>query len=105
MFDPESRTWQPLPDMKHRRAQLGVAAVAGGMVAVGGTGTYWTPEGDDNGSGDDDDDFGPDELYDEESGRWLELPHPMAKPRKAAQLVSVPPAALVGAPGAAAQQP
>ena len=32
----------------------------------------------------------PDELFDEESGRWFELPHPMAQPRSVARVVSLP---------------
>jgi hypothetical protein len=35
------------------------------------------------------------ELFDEESGRWLALPHPMAEPRRWTQLVSVPASALL----------
>ena len=41
-----------------------------------------------------------DELFDEASGRWFELPHPMAQPRRQACVVSLPAAAL--APPAAA---
>jgi uncharacterized protein (DUF2384 family) len=37
----------------------------------------------------------PPELFDEESRRWLTLPHAMVEPRKATGLVSVPAAALV----------
>ena len=47
-----------------------------------------------------------DELFDEASGRWFELPHPMAEPRRSTSLVSLPAAALaapaVGAAAAAA---
>ena len=42
----------------------------------------------------------PAELFDEASGRWFELPHPMAEPRYAESVVSLPAAAL--APAAAA---
>ena len=38
VFDPGSQTWQPLPPMAHGRANHGVVAVAGGVVAVGGRG-------------------------------------------------------------------
>ena len=37
------------------------------------------------------------ELFDEESGRWATLPHPMAQPRASAQLVSLPASALLQA--------
>ena len=50
----------------------GAAAVAGGLV-VGGC-----PE-----------------LYDEESGRWVTLPHAMVEPGRKSGLISVPAAALV----------
>ena len=82
-FDPEARTWQPLPPMAHARSNHGVVAVPGGLalVAVGG--------GDE-----------PNELFDEASGRWFELPHPMAEPRREVHLVSLPAAALA-APAAA----
>ena len=39
-------------------------------------------------------DDNPNELYDEESGRWFKLPHAMVKPRHSTGLVSVPAAAL-----------
>eukprot|EP01045_Picozoa_sp_COSAG04_P022555 COSAG04_NODE_2566_length_3917_cov_2.125196_4_plen_368_part_00 len=86
-FDPVARTWQPLQPMAHGRRQHGVVAVAGGLVAVGGR-----PEGE------------PAELFDEASGRWFELPHPMAQPRTRARLVTVPASALAqpAVPGAAA---
>ena len=37
------------------------------------------------------------DLFDEERGRWLALPHPMAQPRGATQLVSLPASALQAA--------
>ena len=37
------------------------------------------------------------DLFDEESGRWLELPHPMAQPCECTQLVSLPASALQAA--------
>ena len=43
----------------------------------------------------------PHELFDEASGRWFELPHPMTEPRAAAHVVSLPAAALTP-PAAAA---
>ena len=83
-FDPEVQTWQPLPPMAHGRYDHGVVAVAGGLLAVGGAGNAYVP----------------DELFDEASGRWFELPHPMADPRSMARVVSLPVSAL--APAAAA---
>ena len=84
-FDPEARTWQPLPPMAHARAWHGLVAVAGGLLAVGGNATA------------------PAELFDEATGRWFELPHPMAEPRRSACVVSLPAAALAApAAGAAA---
>ena len=74
-FDLEARTWQPLPPMAHGRWRHGVVAVAGGLLAMGGT-------------------HAPDELFDEASGRWFELPHPMAQPRRRARVVSIPASAL-----------
>ena len=44
----------------------------------------------------------PDELFDEASGRWFELPHPMAEPRNEAHVVSLPAAALAPPTAAAA---
>eukprot|EP01052_Picozoa_sp_SAG31_P008876 SAG31_NODE_455_length_15433_cov_4.248728_11_plen_328_part_00 len=85
-FDPEAQTWQPLPPMARYRQGHGVVAVAGGLLALGGS-----------------TDDGPDELFDEASGRWFELPHPMAEPRKYARVLSLPKKALmVPPPGAAA---
>ena len=43
-----------------------------------------------------------DELFDEASGRWFELPHPKAEPRWQACVVSLPAAALTAASAAAA---
>ena len=91
--DPEARTWQPLPLMAHARDGHGVAAVAGGLLAVGGAGYAFSEH--------DGEQMAPDELFDEASGRWFELPHPMAEERRTACLVSLPAAALA-APAAAA---
>ena len=60
--------------MAHKHGNISAVAVAGGLLAVGAT---------------------PPELYDEESERWVTLPHAMAGRRKATGLVSVPAAALV----------
>jgi len=40
------------------------------------------------------------ELLDEESGRWLKLPYPMAQPRSHTQLFSLPASALQAAAAA-----
>ena len=74
--------------MAHARDFHGVVAVAGGLLAVGGA----RLEGN----------VPPDELFDEASGRWFELPHPMAQPRILANLVPLPVAALAPAAPAAA---
>jgi hypothetical protein len=54
-------------------------AVAGGLLAVGGGHTM-------------------SELYDEETGRWLTLPHKMVEERITVGSVSVSAAALSAAP-------
>ena len=59
---------------------------AGGLVAVGGSRTA------------------PNELFDEASGRWFELPHPMAQPRWTTCAVSLPAAAARKAARQAARQ-
>ena len=76
-FDRVEQTWHPLPPMAHARAGHGLVAVAGGMLAVGGTLK----------------DGAPNELFDEASGRWFKLPHPMAHPRLTTCAVSLPAAA------------
>ena len=78
-----AQTWQPLPPMAHAREEPGAAAVAGGLVVAGGALSPFG-EGADV----------PDELYDEASGRWFELPHAMAEPRLSTRAVSLPAAAL-----------
>ena len=95
VFDPEARTWTPLPSSGSRASansalrqlgNCGVAPVAGGLVAI----TWYAPKSHI-------------ELFDEESGRWFVLPHPMAELRRKAVAVSVPVAALtLPAAGAAA---
>jgi hypothetical protein len=80
-FDPVTRTWEPLPEMLSKRANPAVVPVAGGMIVAGRETA---------------------ELFDEESGWWLALPHPMAQPRGATQLVSLPASALQSALQAAA---
>jgi hypothetical protein len=75
VFDPAKCQWEPLgAEMAHERVSIQAVAVAGGLLAVAVT---------------------PPELFDEESRRWLTLPHAMVEPRKATGLVSVPAAALV----------
>ena len=75
-FDPVKRTWEPLPEMAAERANTAAVPVAGGIVAAGMEKV---------------------DLFDEESGRWLTLPHPMTEPRLITQLVSLPASALQGA--------
>eukprot|EP01046_Picozoa_sp_COSAG06_P015396 COSAG06_NODE_985_length_11197_cov_12.342314_2_plen_506_part_00 len=75
VFDPVKREWEPLgAEMAHKHGNIGAVAVAGGLLAVG---------------------VNPPELYDEESGRWVTLPHAMVEPGRKSGLISVPAAALV----------
>jgi N-acetylneuraminic acid mutarotase len=75
VFDPAKREWKPLgAEMTHKHGNISAVAVAGGLIVVGGENT---------------------ELYDEESGRWVTLPHGIADKRKGAGLVSVPVAPVV----------
>ena len=67
------RTWEPLPEMWSKRANPAVVPVADGMIVAAKERV---------------------ELFDEESGRWLTLPHPMAQPRGTTQLVSLQAASL-----------
>ena len=73
--------------------------MAGGLLVVGGyTQTAVSPS-----------ETAPAELFDEASGRWFELPHPMAQARSGCSVVSLPAAALepalAAAGGAAAAGP
>ena len=110
VFDPEAQTWQPLPSMARARSGHGLAAVAGGLVAVGGDISEVENPNEDEGGDvlDEDPEDMRDELFDEASGRWFELPHQMIQPRQDAHAVSLPAAALsppaagVGAANAAA---
>ena len=77
VFDPVKREWEPLgAEMAHAHSNISAVAVVGGVLAMGGV-----PEI-------------PPELYDEQTRRWLKLPHAMVEPRDGAGLVSVPVAAL-----------
>jgi len=80
-FDPVKQTWEPLPEMVEGRAAPAAEPVAGGLIVAG----YETVE-----------------LFDEESGRWLILPHPMAHLRLSTQLASLPASALQAAVAAGA---
>ena len=79
-----------MPKMATGQACHALVAVPGGMVAVGSDAV-----GGDAGAA---------ELFDEESGRWIALPHAMAALRDGgARVVSVPASAFaVPAAGAAA---
>ena len=102
VFDPATGRWEELSDIVNLRSHHAVVAVAGGMVAIGGTGGHgavttalWEEE--------EEEEEAAAELFDEESGRWFELPHAMATSRSAiARMVSVPVSALVGPPPVAA---
>ena len=74
-FDPVKRTREPLPETAETIGNAAAAPVAGGMIVVGREKVI---------------------LFDEESGRWLLLPHSMARPRVGAtQMVSLPASALL----------
>ena len=81
IFDPVTRDWKPLPEMKHERdgTDFATSAVSGGMVFV----KYHTSSHIFT------------ELYDEASERWFELPHEMPPQLGMGSLVLVPTAALV----------
>ena len=86
-YDPVKQTWEPLPEIPEIsetaivRNSVSAEPVAGGMIVVGDETA---------------------ELFDEEIGRWLTLPHAMAQPREFTQLVSLPASALQSAAAAAA---
>ena len=84
-FDLESRTWQALPPMAGAR-HPDVVVVAGGLVAAVAK--------DVNAFDDEEPALARDELFDEASGRWFELPHRMAERRTEVCAVSLPASAL-----------
>lgn len=93
-FDTRTSQWQPLPDMQSGRFMHAVVAVPGGLLAIGGTAVPELPAS-----------WAPDELFDEASQQWFELPHPMQVPRRsatAALLLPRRPPLRAGAAAAAA---
>ncbi len=81
-FNPASLTWRvKRSDMAFARGIPGLAVVPGGVVVAGSQNQM-------------DQNTANVELYDEDTGKWLRLPHPMTKPRVAASLVALPAAAL-----------
>ena len=88
LFDPEEGTWQPmaLPPSDPGRHSYGMVAVSGGLLLLGGP---WAAIAE-----------APNRLFDEASGRWFALPHPMAEPRYDTTAVLLPAAAFaaVGVP-------
>ena len=82
IFDLETRTWSALPPMELERSEFSAVPVAGGMLVSGQSSEEI-------------------ELYDEESERWFELPHPMIKPR--IDTVALPVAVLAQHQAAARQ--
>ena len=81
VYDPVKREWEPLgAEMAQEYGIASATAVAGGLLVMGLAGRP--------------------ELFDEESGRWLTLPHANAEPRQATGLISLPAAALVAAAAA-----
>jgi hypothetical protein len=74
VFDHVKREWEPLgAEMAHAHGNISAVSVAGGLLAVGVN----SPE-----------------LYEEETGRWITLPHAMIAKRQGVGLASVPAAAL-----------
>jgi hypothetical protein len=78
VFDPVKCEWAPLGAEMASISDISAVTVCGGLVVVGAT-----------------EDDEPNELYDEQSGRWFELPHAMVEPRFGTGLVLLPAAALV----------
>lgn len=71
MFDYVRRKWEPLgAEMTQKHRDISIVPVAGGLIVAGGS---TVPE-----------------MYDEESGRWVKLPHQMVEQREAGELISVP---------------
>ena len=92
VFDPVTHEWGPLgpaaAKMASKHDNLSTVAVPGGLVLVG---VDQVAKGDKVCN----------ELYDEESERWFQLPHPMVHAREGAGLALVPVAAMVAAAAAA----
>jgi hypothetical protein len=78
VFDPVKREWEPLgAEMAYQHFNISTMAVAGGLIAVGGTAKP--------------------ELYQEECGRWFSLPRRTLRARAKLSnvgLVSMPATAL-----------
>lgn len=109
VFDPVTRGWRPLgpaaasprrrrwiagrprpaagAEMAFEHGNLSIVAVPGGLVLVG-----VKNNNDCN------------ELYDEESEQWFQLPHPMVHAREGAGLALAPVAAMVAGAAAAASR-
>ena len=78
VFDPVKREWEPLGvEMANESFDRNTVAVAGGLLTVPAAVGVTRPE-----------------LYEEETGRWIALPHAMIAKRQGVGLVSVPAAAL-----------
>ena len=96
LFDPVTMTWRSvqISHMNFVRGTPGCAAVPGGAIVVGGLVEEEGGEGiqqryqQTNATN---------ELYDEESGKWLKLPHAMAKPRVTCRLITLPAAVFAQA--------
>ena len=58
-------------------------------------------DGQDEDEDEEDEEMPADELFDEASGRWFALPHPMDEPRRSTTAVLLPAAALAPPPGGA----
>jgi hypothetical protein len=80
VFDHVKREWEPLgEEMEYERDNISAVTVPGGLVVAG---VQPCPL------------LHPNEMYDEESGRWFTLPHAMVEQRNSTGLASVPAAAL-----------
>jgi hypothetical protein len=85
VFDHVKREWEPLgEEMEYERDNISAVTVPGGLVVAGVQQSVQTSARL----------LHPNEMYDEESGRWFTLPHAMVEQRNSTGLASVPAAAL-----------
>ena len=96
LFDPVTMTWRSenISHMNYVRGAPGCVAVPGGAIVVGG---LVEEEGGEGIQQQYQQTNATNELYDEESGRWLKLPHAMAKPRVTSRLITLPAAVFAQA--------
>ena len=96
LFDPVTMTWRgvQISHMNYVRGTPGCTAVPGGAIVVGG---LVEEEGGEGIQQRYQQTNAKNELYDEESGKWLKLPHAMAKPRVTCRLITLPAAVFAQA--------